>query len=233
MGEYILTQLVVVGWVLAGRVPACALGVGLGYKIIVSGDRAHEIAGIGYQLAVLCVLDSVIDVYRRILHLTERFHLVDVVESGHKAMSHKLVVAFVFIHDVALPVQEIGNLLAVVTFPFVFVRWIRYAVAFVEFFPCVYVHAPVVHAPFFCEQVEVAAEFVFYVVAETDEIVAVVDASGFKFVIHLIAYDSRMFGVSFHHFPYDAFAIETEGRVGEVHVLAYAIMRLFTVHLFG
>ena len=121
MGIDILTQLIVKGWILTGGIPASSLSVGFGYEVIVAGHGSDKVTCIGYQLTVLTSLDTMIDVDGRVLHLAERLDLVSIVERRHETVGDKLVLALVFIHYVTLPVEEVGNLSAVISLPFVLI----------------------------------------------------------------------------------------------------------------
>ena len=104
-GVHALAQLSVVGWPLVLTRPARALGVGLGdEEVVAAADSTHEVTRVTDPLSVLSVLHCIIDIDGRVLHLSERLHLVDVVETGHEAVHDKLVGALILAHDVRLPV---------------------------------------------------------------------------------------------------------------------------------
>ena len=232
MCVHILPQLVVVGRKLGAGIPADALCVGFHDDVIVVGHGAHEVTGISDALAVLFILYIVIDIDGRILHLPETFHLVYIMEVGHKAVGDKLVFTLVFIYKVALPIQKIGHFLPVIAFPFILVRGACHSIARIELFPGVDVHSPVVHSPFLGKQIQVIVEFLFDVVPESEEIVSVVYSARFCFVVHLIPDDCRMLCISFQHLADNPFAIELVGRVCKIHVLSDSIIGFVSFGVF-
>ena len=192
-------------------------------------DRAHIVAGIANPRTVLLILHVIIDIDGRILHLSERLNLVDVGKARHETMSDELIRAAILVDDVYLPVQEVGRHLAVPAFPPHLIGRIGHALAVIEVFPAVNVHAPIVQSPATVEFLEVTLEFLLDIVAETLEIIGIVDVTGFHLIIHLIADDGRMLGEVLHHLADDTFAVTEIGRVLQIHVLPDAVVALSAI----
>ena len=197
---------------------------------MVLAHRAHEVGGIGYPHAVLCVLHIVVDIDSRIFHLSERLYLVDIAEVRHETMRDKLIRTLVFVHNIYLPVEEVGSHLAVPSFPPQFVGRVGNTFAVVEIVPCVDVHAPVVESPTTVKRVEIVVKRFADIVTKSLEIVLVIYTTRLHLVVYLIAYNSRLLCEMLHHLADDTLAISTVSGIIDIHVLPYAIIALAVVN---
>ena len=154
-------------------------------------------------------------------------------EVGHETMGDKLVFAFILIHKVALPIQEICHFLPVITFPFILIRGACYSIAWIELFPSVDVHPPVIQPPLLGKQVQVIVELVLNVVSESEEIVSVVHSACFCFVVYLKPDYRRMLCIPFQHLADNSLAVESIGRISEIHVLPNSIVGFVSHGMLG
>ena len=223
IGIDVFAELAVVGRKLAFGGPADRLCVGFGDEEVRVLQRAREVGLDRLKRSVVVVLGAVVDVVGRDVEEAGNRLFVDVA-LHHAAIvgGDKLARRGALAHQPGLPVEEVGHAHLAPARPLQFVAGALRALAGGQVFPGVQVLAPVVQEPGFAEGLR-RAEFLFEVVLEADEDVAIGGVVAGGFIVELPADDGGVVFIVRDDVADEPLGVEAvSGRIG-VHVLPHAV----------
>ena len=140
-------------------------------------------------------------------------------------MHDKLVRPLVFVYDRGLPRQEVRREPLRVSLPFQFPARVDDSIARREFRPIVEPLTPVVETPNLVEFFD-CLEFGFQIIFKSHLYVMVRGIGRGRFVVDLVADDRWIVFVMFENFATYAFAIKPVSGIGQIGVLAKAIIKI-------